>query len=382
MRTHNKFAKVAILGVLGSLLVTLATLATAQRDAVQAIRASAATVPTNVPGIRTYAEPPKDFNPQMATDAELAAYGFPQRPDTQAHPDQYAEWERAMKAAKTRWTGDLKPLPVGEHGMIPSGSLPLPESTEPATTGPKHISTNNASGVIVSSGQKTFTKNSVDGVVATIVVPQVRMPFDTVSCTGNGFEVFSSVGIDGFVMNTGTGHGFYPQLQAGIFEQAACSGEENYFAVVGWEADYFAAFAVNPGDVVYIVASTQGGTNSSVYFEDYTISTSASYAVTTRGVVGATANWTVQRLCCGASEPIPLANTVNIGFGHAFASKGVVQQFFFPGSQATSTQVLTMTDDAGDQDIEQVTQGNGGPEGLGGLWFETFNCAYSGGCTP
>jgi Peptidase A4 family len=382
MQTHNKFAKLAIFVVLGSLLVTLATLATAQSDVVGPIRASAATVPTNVLGIRTYAKPPKDFNPLMATDAELAVYGFPQRPDTQAHPDQYAEWERAMKAAKTRWSGDLKPLPGGEHGMIPSGSLPLPEAAQQQTSGPKHISTKNASGVIVSSGQKTFTKNSVDGVVATIVVPQVRMPFDTISCTGNGFEVFSSVGIDGFVFNTGNGHGFYPQLQAGVFEQASCSGELYYFAVIGWEGDYFVAFDVNPGDIVYAVASTEGGTNSSVYLEDYTISTSASYAVTTRGIIGATADWTVQRLCCSDNELIPLANTVNIGFGRAFAGKGVVQQFFWPGSQASSTQVLTMTDDAGDQSIEEVTQGSSGSEGLAGLWFETFNCAYSGGCTP
>lgn len=86
MQTHNKFAKLAIFVVLGSLIVTLATLATAQSDLVGPIRASAATVPTNVLGIRTYAKPPGDFNPLMATDAELAVYGFPQRPDTQAHP--------------------------------------------------------------------------------------------------------------------------------------------------------------------------------------------------------------------------------------------------------------------------------------------------------
>ena len=163
MQTHNKFAKLAIFVVLGSLIVTLATLATAQSDLVGPIRASAATVPTNVLGIRTYAKPPGDFNPLMATDAELAVYGFPQRPDTQAHPDQYAEWERAIKAAKTRWSGDLKPLPAGEHGMIPSGSLPLPEAAQQQTSGPKHISTNNASGVIVSGGTKDFYRRITSG---------------------------------------------------------------------------------------------------------------------------------------------------------------------------------------------------------------------------
>jgi Peptidase A4 family len=378
MQTQDKFRKLAFLVIVGSLLA-LTMPATAETDAARAIRASAATGPTNVPGIHTYAEPPKGFNPVMASDEELATYGFPPRPDKQVHPDQYDQWERAMQAAKTRWNGELKSLPGGGHARIASGSPPLPHAAQPETSGPKQFSTNNASGVIVSSGQKTFTRNSVDGVVATIIVPQVRMPFGSASCTGNGYEVISSVGIDGFVFDTGSGYGFYPQLQAGVFEQASCSGELYYFAVFGWEADYSVAFAVNPGDVVYAVASTAGGTNSSVYLEDYTTSTAATYAVTTRGIIGATADWTAERLCCSDNELIPLANTVNLALGNAYAGKGNVEQYFFPGSRANSTEVLTMTDDAGDQDIETVTQGSAGNEGL---WFQTFNCAYSGGCTP
>lgn len=382
MPTHSKFAKLAVLGILGSLLLTFSTLAAAESDAVRAIRASAATVPTNVPGIRAYAEPRKDFDPVMATDVELATYGFPPRPDQQANPDLYAHWERAMKAAKIRWSGDLKPLPYERSVMLSSDSSASSEEVQTTTTGPKRVSTTNASGVIVSSGQKTFNGNSVDGVAATIIVPQARMPSGSTSCTGDGYDVISTVGIDGSVINKGTGKVFSSKLEAGIFEQAACSGELYYFAVIGWEGVYSVAFAVNPGDVVYIVAATEGGSNSSVYFEDYTISTSASYAVTTQGIVGATANWIVLRTCCVANVLIPLANTVDIVYGNAFAGKKGVQQVFFPGSQASSTKILTMTDDAGDQGIESVSQGNTGPEGLTGLWFITSSCASSGGCTP
>jgi hypothetical protein len=125
--------------------------ASAESDAVRAIRASAATIPPNIPGIYTYAAPPKSFNPVTATDEELATYGFPPRPDKKTNPGQYAMWERAMIAAKIRWNGQLKPVP-GVHGMISPGSSPLPEAAQPETAGPKQISTNNASGVIVSSG--------------------------------------------------------------------------------------------------------------------------------------------------------------------------------------------------------------------------------------
>jgi hypothetical protein len=41
-----------------------------------------------------------------------------------------------------------------------------------------------------------------------------------------------------------------------------------------------------------------------------------------------------------------------------------------------------MTDDAGDQTIEQVTQGSTGYQGQSGLWFETLNCGAINGCIP
>ncbi len=47
-----------------------------------------------------------------------------------------------------------------------------------------------------------------------------------------------------------------------------------------------------------------------------------------------------------------------------------------------STDILTMTDDAGEQDIETVFQGSSGFEGEHALLFYTSNCAPQGGCTP
>lgn len=372
MQARGKFVNVAVLAVVATLLIGVSTSAMAESDAARAIRASAATVPTNVPGVHTYAEPPKGFSPVTATDEELATYGFPPRPDKQAHPEEYAGWERAMKLAKTPWNGELKPLPRGGHGM-----------TLATSSGPKNIQTNNASGVILSSGQKSFNKNSIGNVFAFITVPTVEAPLDNnIPCRGQGYVAIATVGIDGFVFNTGNGYGYDPQLEGGVYEQLSCSGDIYYFAVFGYQGNYNIPFFLNPGDVLYTFVDTSGGSNSDVYLEDNTTGTYGRYSVTTSGIVGSTANWMVERFCCNGNEPVPLANTTNIAFGGAFAGNETDEKIFYPGSQATTTEILAMTDDAGDQTIEKVTQGSGGYEGRSGLWFETTDCAAVEGCTP
>ncbi len=379
MKTQNKFAKLAVLLITVSLLLSLSTVATAESDAVRAIRASAATMPTNIPGIHSYAEPPKGFNPVTATDEELATYGFPPRPDQQADPNEYAHWERAMKLARTRWNGELKALPGG--GMkVSSGSSALPEAVQ-AEAGTKQIQTNSASGAVVTSNQKTFNKNSIGDIIAEITVPTAEFPLDTKACSGEGYIAVSSVGIDGFVFDTGNGYGFDPQLEAGIYEQVSCSGDLYYFAVAGWQGGYSVAFDVNPGDVVYAAAGTYGGSNSQVFLEDITSGVYGTYSVTTSGIVGRYADWIVERPCCTDNQPLALANTTSLAFGAAYAATEN-DKIYYPGSQASTTEVLAMTDDAGDQTIEQVTQGSTGYQGHSGLWFETLNCAAINGCTP
>src|ERR1700678_2523046 len=216
MQSQSRFAKLAVLVIRGTLVLSLSTLAMAESDAARAIRASAATIATNIPGIHSYAEPPKGFNPVTATDEELATYGFPPRPDQQAHPNEYAHWEHAMKLARIRWNGELKALPGG--GLkIPSGASPLREAVQPETGGPKDIQTNNASGVIVASGQKSFNKNSIGNVFAFITAPTVEAPLDnSIPCSGQGYVASATVEIDGFVFDTGNGYGYHPQLEGGV----------------------------------------------------------------------------------------------------------------------------------------------------------------------
>ena len=62
----------------------------AQSSALNQLYVSAAQVPTNIVTVHTYAAPPQGFNPVTATAEDLAAYGFPQRPDKQAELQHYA----------------------------------------------------------------------------------------------------------------------------------------------------------------------------------------------------------------------------------------------------------------------------------------------------
>ncbi|MGB9234028.1 MAG: G1 family glutamic endopeptidase [Terriglobales bacterium] len=380
MQSQGKFAKLAVLVIVGSLLPSIATWARAESDAVRAIYVSGANVATNIPGIHTYVEPPKGFKPLTATDEELATYGFPPRPDKQAEPDHYALWQRAMKAAKIRWNGELRPLPGSGHRMIPSGSPRLPEVVQ-SQTGPQLITTINASGVMLTNKQTKWSNtNSFTGIYAEMSVPVAQVPFGASNIVNGEVTCFvevSSAGIDARSPADTTGV-IFPLLLGGVGASAGCETEATYYAVVGGP-DFSGAFQVNPGDVFYTQVQAPGPNISTVYVEDITTQTYNSYTFDNLDVVGNAANWLVFRYY--SDELLPLANTINIFFDYTFAETGNGKNFY-PGSQASSTEILGMTDDGGDQGIEVVNQGSGGFEGQHALEFFTTGCAYSGGCTP
>jgi hypothetical protein len=84
---------------------------------------------------------------------------------------------------------------------------------------------------------------------------------------------------------------------------------------------------------------------------------------------GAPTDFIVGRPCCAGNVPCPLPNTTEITFNGGMAETGN-STVFYPGSQASSTEILTMTDDGGDQDIEVLSgQGSSGYQGQHSLWF-------------
>jgi len=389
MQTQCKFAKLAV--ITGCLLLGFTTLARAQSDAVSTLYASAANVPTNIPGIRTYAAPPKGFNPVTASDVELATYGFPPRPDKQSDPDGYAQWERAMRAAKVRWNGELKPLHGGGNLTTASGSR-LADVVHPAISGPTPLSTLNAAGIVLTNKQKVWSNiYSFNSIRTLLTVPTTGIPFGVSCGIGGGiYEQLSYVGIDGYVNVVDGQNVFNPGVWGGVYTTLGCGEHINvgYTAAFGsGGANTYNAFEILEGDVFTAQINVFEASHTSVVFlEDETLQTYNTYKVSTPDILGDDAEWIVGRPIGGEGPGpdgvFPLANTIAINFNSGVATNGDAKSYY-PGSQAASTYNFTMTDDAGDQPTERVYgQGSSGYEGFTSLLFTTEACAYSGGCTP
>lgn len=379
--------------VAGSMFLSLTGVAKAESDAARAIRSAAANVPTNIANIRTYADAPKGFDPVMASDEELATYGFPPRPDKVANPDHYALWERAMVAAKIRWHGDLKPLPGSGHAMIPNTpAQPGGQAQTQPQTGPTHWSNVAASGInLTNTLTKWSNTSSFNDIWTVISVPVAQIPFGSGSCANSGSNdliTYSFAGIGGYIFySPATGLPLWQDAEeGGVIMDINCVFGTTYSAYVAWGSPFGGeVFSVNPGDLFYTEVQAHGPNSGSIFVEDLTTLTYNSYAVGGFTISGNSAQWMVARPCCfNSGNPDgmwPLANTIGIFFDGGAVLNGS-HKAFYPGSQATSTQILTMTNDQFNQNIELVNQGSTGYEGTHGLWFQTTGCAFTPGCTP
>lgn len=370
------------------LLAATLTVSGHAQSAIEQTYLGAGTVATNVAAVHAYPDVPQSFNPLTASDQELASYGFPTRPDRQADPDHYALWARVVAAAKIHWHGNLTPMNTSERRTQPTTAA-LELSTAATTTGPAQWSDVNAAGVILNNTLKTYGKGSFNDMWTTITVPVVQNPFDnTEGCTTSDYITATYASFDGGLYYAETPY-FYPGELAGVVNYVACgTGQQYHYATVGWGDIFYSTFQVHPGDIFYTELHAFGGCNAgSAFVEDLTTLTYNSYSIANpcqTPQVGKSANWVVDRVCCNGPNPIgvwPLGNTIQISFEGATVLNGNGKAFY-PGSQAASTQIMTMTDDNGDQAIELVSQGSGGSQGLHSLSFETTGCAYTGGCVP
>jgi len=390
MKTRTQFAALTTLLLVVSLL-SLNAPALAESEAVGATYLSAATVPTNMPGINTYPEPPKGFNPLTASALELAGYGFPQRPDKATDPDHYAMWERAMQAAKIRSTAKLRPAHTNGRSVPSMGlssSLPAEQvATHPLAAIQSH--NDNAAGVFLNNKLKKWGSASFSDIWTAITVPVQQMPFANHGCTDAWYTTQSIVGFDPIIFeDAANGHPiFFPEEFAGVSEDLFCStGQAYYDAVIGWETFGTDVFSLNPGDVFYTELHAFGGCNAgSVFVEDLTTLVYNSYTMSNpcgSSQTGRVAYWFVTRPLAGSGidGESPLNNTISISFDGAQVNT-VAGKPFYPGSQASTTTVLTMYDDTDSQAIELVNQGATGFQGLHSLFFQTTGCAFAGGCT-
>ncbi|MGO9402676.1 MAG: G1 family glutamic endopeptidase [Terriglobales bacterium] len=354
------------------LVVSLASLALAESDDLRAVRASAAMEDTNVKGVRIAVGPPAGFDALKATDRELAMYGLPPRPDQASAPKEFMLWQRAMGAAKHRASGKLDVKSFSSTNFKPS-KLSATQTSNGSY---------NWSGVAsVNTNKKWKAKTSFEEVVSIFNVPVAQPPFGACGngITGPFYEV-SWNGIGGFFS-------YDSLVQGGSLSAADCSGDTLYEAWVEWFPSYsiIGVFYVNPGDDIYVVSFGYPGTDEQLVFvEDITLLTYAEVElpyVTGPGLVGASAEYIVERPCCdGDGYPLPLANTIYDFFNDDVAFDSV--KAFYPGTQAATNHNISMVDDTDSQYIEGVYDGATGEQGLESLWFYTEGCALSGGCTP
>jgi hypothetical protein len=240
---------------------------------------------TNLPGATTAIAAPEGFNPVEASDADLALYGFPPRPDATLLPKAFASWSKAMSHSKT------KVIPVLEQTNIFHG--PAKNISEPKISETTSTTSSNWSGVVDFSGAYYYNNTSTYyWIYSDYVVPVA----EAASCNGVWDWSSSWVGIDGW--------GTADVLQAGTEADAYCSGSTTYTYYSPWYEWYpygevrVTSVPVAPGDDIFVevwhTSSTQGyaylvNMNTNQYF-DVGFTAYPGYAL-----VGNSAEWVVER---------------------------------------------------------------------------------------
>jgi len=228
----------------------LALLATASPLA--SIAQSQNELPTNLPGVTTTAAPPEAFDPRTATDADLAYYGFPPRPNDSAD---YEGWATAMAASGERI------VPILEQTNIYHGPLQKAPSED------ANISkSSNWSGYVHLGSAKSYGKFSYSSISSKITVPTAQVAEGT--CTGVPDFASGWVGIDGDNSND--------VLQDGIEFDAICDKGEKatlYAAWIEWfplDEDRISNFPIKPGQLFFVETWSTSATSGHFFIENVT----------------------------------------------------------------------------------------------------------------
>jgi hypothetical protein len=392
----NRTIAVMSIGMAVLLLCSLPQVAAAQSEAGRAIFATAPKELTNIAGVSIFADRPKGFNPLTAANEELSTYGLPERPDEQADPKGYAVWQRGMVALKYRPAAKLEAKPYSSRNLMPANGV----SAASIEGLPTSLGSLNWSGVANTNKLTAWNKNrSFDFVESVWNVPAAQPPF--LACT-NGitgpFLQATFAGIDGVTAGD--------VIQGGSLAIADCNDSLQTGEYIGWvewfpsyptleiECNYGAGYVpcpVNPGDDFYVITFGAAGTSAqNVFVEDITQGWGGTFNlsyVTGPGLVGSSEEWIIERpaYACGPKDAdsclYALSNYIFDFFDFSSGNDGDGKQFY-PGSQAATTNLITMFDDSATIPISFVEAGNAGYQGKYSIWFQDENCAYSGGCTP
>ena len=320
----KKRTKTMILTIVSAALLSVLPNASAQQS-------NDNSVATNLPGATTFIAPPSGFNPLTASDGELAAYGFPPRPDRNLSAHSYAAWERAMKASKERV------FPVLELTNHFNGQNIGAGKTRNGTQ-----NSYNWSGIVNTTTASSYGSTSIYWVATDFVIPVANQAYG--SCTGGWDYESSWIGIDG--------SGSSDVLQAGTESDAYCGsyGTAGYYSA--WYEWYpygavrITSLPVTAGDDMYVEVWSTSSTQGYAYVVNYDTNQAVVIGMSAPSgvhLVGNSAEWIVERPSIGGG----LATLTN--YIYDYFSSGDAMTFggtYYPPSSGGAIQV-TMVDGSG-----------------------------------
>jgi Peptidase A4 family len=334
------------------------------------------TVPTNLPNIRTFVQPPTTFNPVVASPEALQQHGFPPRPDQLKAPGAYSAWAKAVSAPQTRLQSpQLEQTPIfnGPAQIQPSGESKQPAS-EFNSTPTNAIATNssNWSGYAdYDNNTKPFAKSYI---YAYWIVPVAQHAFGNSS---GGWDYSSQwVGIDGY--------GSPDVLQAGTEVDAYASGSTTatfYAAWIEWypfSESRISNFSVAPGNEMFVEVWNTSATVGNAYLLNVTTQQAVAFtfdAPSGTRLVGNSAEWVVERPGFGNSLAT-LTNYVACPFDACWAigsvNGGTYNRVYYPEINLAGTTVfaISMLDNGGN--VISIP----GLVGFSDIWFRDTGSAY------
>ncbi|HEX4005076.1 MAG TPA: G1 family glutamic endopeptidase [Acidobacteriaceae bacterium] len=323
---------------------------TADSTAPPPVRAMAPhVVPTNIPGVYAFTQPPASFNPLTASKQELQSWGYSPRPEATEGLDAQIRWLEEVSPKLKRSVPDLVPRPGVYNRRIQRLKVNGKLANATAATSANW----SGYGLTAGTGQQPFNK-----VIGRWTVPTVKQAPGT--CSG-GWDYSSEwVGIDGFNNDD--------LLQAGSQADVFCDIGQSvteYFPWIEWlpeselviykSAATSTLYPFAPGDYLNVTVTAtnfSGGvsTNGTLSFADVTQGWTFSLTFTAAAlggsqVTGASAEWIVERTEVGGSLATLPDYVANPWFLSQATDLG--GNYYAPGNVHTATAYnITMLDNS------------------------------------
>ena len=251
--------------------------------------------------VRTFAPPPRHFDPLTASPADLLKHGFPLRPDYPAHLARYQSVFGQMKNKFRYIEPTFRVNPKRRHGTAAARRFPGTTNVAPPIVGTGNQFSSIWSGGLVfpAPGQ------SFRWIVGEWTIPNVSSPDD-----GQTYYCATWIGIDGDVSVASQ-----DLCQAGINTDVTTNGSNITRNCSAW-CEWFPGpeieipnFPVTFGDTVAITVCTSGAgaTEATIFYANLTSGLGTSFILdagqfsdgTQISLVGDSAQWVVERPAVG-----------------------------------------------------------------------------------